>query len=140
MPVNLDFPRIRKLKKVCSDVWLCTKMLNNAISKQNYIHTLLSAFKMAYLYCFSLVGYLDFLDFFQKRFYNNNLSDHSSMLSFESEIGLKYDCVTSTLFRRSVPVVLVIVKSTRCSCWRICSGYFTNARHEQCDQITRLLA
>ena len=33
---NLDFPKIKILKKVCSDVWICTKCENNAIFKQNY--------------------------------------------------------------------------------------------------------
>ena len=28
---NLDFPKIKKLKKVCSDDWTCTKMLTNVI-------------------------------------------------------------------------------------------------------------
>ena len=27
---NLDFPKIKKLNKVCSDYWTCTKMLFSA--------------------------------------------------------------------------------------------------------------
>ena len=38
---NLDFPQIKILKKVCSDVWSCN-------IKQHYTLTLLIAFKMAY--------------------------------------------------------------------------------------------
>ena len=45
---TLDFPKIKKLKKVCSDVLAGTKMWKNDIFKQNYTLKLFIAYKMAY--------------------------------------------------------------------------------------------
>ena len=45
------------------------KCQDNGIFKQNYSLKLLITFKMAYSWCFSLGGYLDFPDFLQKKFY-----------------------------------------------------------------------
>ena len=62
---NLDFPKIQKLNKICSDVWTCTKM-----STQCYFQAKLFSktvyFKMASSYSFSSGGNLDFPDFVQK--------------------------------------------------------------------------
>ena len=69
---NLDFTKIKKMKKVCSDVWTCTKMLKECYFKQNYTPKLFIAFKMAYYCHFSLGGNLDSLDFLQKKFYKIN--------------------------------------------------------------------
>ena len=54
---NLDFPKIKKLKKVCSDVWTCTKMSRQCYFQQNNSLKLLITFKMAYSCCFSLGGH-----------------------------------------------------------------------------------
>ena len=65
---NLDFPKIKKLKEVCSEVWTCTKMLNQcAIFKQNNNPKLSIVFEMANYCRFSLGGNLDFIDFLQKK-------------------------------------------------------------------------
>ena len=53
---NLDFPKIKKFKKVWSGVWTCTKMLKQWYFKQNYTLKLFFAFKMAYFCWFSLWG------------------------------------------------------------------------------------
>ena len=45
------------------------KCENNAILKQKYTLKLITAFKMAYSWCFSLGGNLDFLDFLQMFYY-----------------------------------------------------------------------
>ena len=45
---------------------------NNAGFKQIYSLKLFIAFKIAYSYCFSLGGNLDFPEFLQKKFYNIN--------------------------------------------------------------------
>ena len=42
------------------------KCENNVIFKQNYAQKLFIAFKMAYSFCFGLIGNLDFPDFLQK--------------------------------------------------------------------------
>ena len=67
---NIDFPKIKKLNKVCSDDWTCTKMLKQCYLKLNYIQTLFICSKMAYSCCFSLEGNLDFLESLQKKFNN----------------------------------------------------------------------
>ena len=67
---NLDFPKIKKLNKVCFADWTCTKMLKQCYFQLNYIQTLFICSKMVYSCCFSLGGNLDFLDFLQKKFYN----------------------------------------------------------------------
>ena len=46
------------------------KCENNASFKQIYTPKLLIAFKIAFSYCFSLGGNLDFPEFLQKKFYN----------------------------------------------------------------------
>ena len=66
---NLDFSKIKKLKKVCSDVWTCTKMWKQCHFQQNFIQILFIDFKMAYSCWFSSRGNLDFLKNF---FYNIN--------------------------------------------------------------------
>ena len=48
--IKLFFPTI---KKVCSDAWTCTKMLNQCYFKPNYTQKLFISFKMAYSCCFS---------------------------------------------------------------------------------------
>ena len=60
--------KIEKLEKVCSDVWNCTQKCENieAISKQNNTLKLFNSFKIAFSWCFSLEGNLDFPDFLQK--------------------------------------------------------------------------
>ena len=47
---------------------------NEASFKQSYTLKLFIAFKMAYFCCFSLGGYLDFLEFLQKSFITSNSS------------------------------------------------------------------
>ena len=64
---NLENPKIKKLNKVCSDVWTCTKMGKLCFLKLNY--TILYFFISC---CFSYGGDLEFLDFLQKKFYNIN--------------------------------------------------------------------
>ena len=66
---NLDFTKIKKLNKVCSNVWTCTKMCENyAILNQNYTLELFIDLKMAYFCCFGWRGNLDFPDFLLKSF------------------------------------------------------------------------
>ena len=62
---NLNFTKIKKLKKVCSGVRTCTKMLKqyNTISKQNYTLTVLIALKWPIFAVSAQGGKLDFLDF-----------------------------------------------------------------------------
>ena len=51
---SLDFRKIKKLKKVCTDVWTCTTMFKQcSYFKQNYTLKLLISFQMAYSCCFS---------------------------------------------------------------------------------------
>ena len=59
---NLDFPKVKKLNKVCCDDWTCTKILTQCYIKLNYIRTLLICSKMGCSCCFSLGGNLNFLD------------------------------------------------------------------------------
>ena len=49
---NLEFPQIKKWKKVCYDVWTCTKMWKQCCFKQIYTLKLFIGFKMAYSCCF----------------------------------------------------------------------------------------
>ena len=56
-------------KKVCFDIWTCSKMW-----KQSTIIKLFIAFKMAYSGCFHLGEELDFLHFSQKKFYSIDIS------------------------------------------------------------------
>ena len=67
---NLDFPKIKKLKKVCSDV--CTYLHKNVktvlFSSKTIVFTCFFAFKMAYSCGFGLRGNLDFWDFLRKSF------------------------------------------------------------------------
>ena len=68
---NLDFPKIKKWKKGCSDVWTFSKMLKQWILfYKNYrvYLKLFIAFKMASSCRFSQGGNLDFRDFLQKSF------------------------------------------------------------------------
>ena len=62
---DLDFPKIKKLKKVCYDVWTSIKMWK-LYSKTVY------CFWNGILAAFGLRGNLDYRDFFQKKFYNIN--------------------------------------------------------------------
>ena len=71
---NLDFPKIKKLTKVCSSVWTCTKMWKQLTLFLAKLLTLklLIAFKMAYSCSFSSCN-LQLrrnLDFLQKKFFN----------------------------------------------------------------------
>ena len=61
------FPKIKKLNKVCSDDWTCTKRLKQCYLKLNYMRTKLICSKMFFSCCFSLGENLDFI---QKKFYN----------------------------------------------------------------------
>ena len=65
---NLNFPKIKKLNTVGSNVCTCTKMWKLCYFKQNYTLELFVAFKMAYSCCFGLRGNRDFPDFLQKSF------------------------------------------------------------------------
>ena len=51
---NLDFPKIKKFTKVCSNAWTCTKCENNAIFKQKYTRKLFISFKYPILAVFAL--------------------------------------------------------------------------------------
>ena len=65
---NLDFPKIKKLNKDCSNVWTSTKCENNAILKQDNTLKLFNVFKMAYSCGFGLSRNLEFPEFLQKSF------------------------------------------------------------------------
>ena len=69
---NLDFPKVKKLNKVCSNVWTCSKMWKQCYFKQNNALELFISLKMAISCCFGLRGSLDFPDFLQIKFYNIN--------------------------------------------------------------------
>ena len=69
---NLDFPKIKKLNKGCSNVWTCSKMSKQCYFKQNNALELFISLKMAISCCFGLRGNLDFPDFLQIKFYNIN--------------------------------------------------------------------
>ena len=75
---NLDFPKIKKLKKIVLMFEPALKCQDNAIFKQNYSLNFFITFKMAYSCCFSLVGNLDFSWFPPKKFHN---IDYSSNLN-----------------------------------------------------------
>ena len=59
------------------------KCQDNGIFKQNYSLKLLITFKMAYSWCFSLGGNLDFPDFLQKKFYIIDCWKENSLLYFD---------------------------------------------------------
>ena len=67
---NLDFPKIKEFKNVCSDVWTCIKMLKQCYFQLYYIQTLFICSKVAFSCSFSKGGNLEFLDFPPKKFYN----------------------------------------------------------------------
>ena len=71
---NLDFPIIKKVKKVSSDVWTRIKCENNAVLNQNYALKLFTTFKMAYSCCFNLGWNLDIPESPPKKFYNIDYS------------------------------------------------------------------
>ena len=73
---NVDFPKIKKLKKVCYNVLTCTKMSKHSIFKQNCTLKLFISFKISYSCCFSFRGNLEFPDFLHKKFYNINWLGH----------------------------------------------------------------
>ena len=58
---NLDFPKIKKLKKVCYNVWICTKMWKLGYFLAKLTLELFIALEMVYYCCFSSGGNLDFL-------------------------------------------------------------------------------
>ena len=55
------------------------KCENNAIFKQNYTQKLFISVKIFYTCCFGLRGNLEFPNFLQKKFYNINYREQSSM-------------------------------------------------------------
>ena len=62
---NLDFPKIKKLKKICDNVWTCTKMWKQCtICNQNYTIELFNFFKISYTCCFGFRWNLEFPDFY----------------------------------------------------------------------------
>ena len=65
---NIDFPKIKRLNKICSGVSTSTKMWKQCYFKLNYTLTLYFAFKIALLLMFQLRGKLENLDFLQKSF------------------------------------------------------------------------
>ena len=67
---NLDFPKIKKLNKVCFADWTCTKTLKRCYFQLNNIQTLFICSKVVYSGCFGLRGNLDFPGFLQIKFYN----------------------------------------------------------------------
>ena len=77
---NLDFPKIKKLNKVCSMSEPAQKCENYAIFKQNYTLQLFIALKMVYCCSLGLRGNLDFPDFLQNKFYNINYWLDKSLL------------------------------------------------------------
>ena len=81
---NLDFPKIKKLNKVCCDDWTCTKMLTQCYFKLNYIRTLF-VLKWPILAVSAKGGNLDFLDFLQKKFYNIDYWTRFSFLCARSK-------------------------------------------------------
>ena len=68
---NLNFPKIKKLKKVSSDVWTCTTYNEKTMLflPKLYSKTVFSL-KMSYSFYFGSRGNLDFPDFPPKKFYN----------------------------------------------------------------------
>ena len=56
---NLDFSKIKKLKKLCSECWTCTKMGKQYYYKVKLYSEIVFCFKMAYSCCFSWRGNLD---------------------------------------------------------------------------------
>ena len=76
---NLDFPKIKKLNKVCSMSEPAQKCENYAIFKQNYTLQLFIALKMVYCCSLGLRGNLDFPDFIQNKFYNINYCKGKNM-------------------------------------------------------------
>ena len=92
---NVDFPKIKKLKKVCWDVWTCTKMWKHcAIFNQIYTLKLYIAFKMAYSCCFSLGGNIDFPEFLQKSFITSTTGE--THLLYEGKLTSYFPGLDST--------------------------------------------
>ena len=85
---DLDFPKIKKMKNVCSDIWTCTKLWKLFLSKSTYTLNLFFAFKMAYSCCFSWGGNLDFLDLVQKKIITST-TDCFFQISSKSSTHLK---------------------------------------------------
>ena len=69
---NLDFPKIKTLKKVCSMSEPAQKCENHAIIKQNYTLKLFISFKISHSCYFGQRGNREFPDFLHKKFYNVN--------------------------------------------------------------------
>ena len=103
---NLDFPKIKTLNKIGSNVWTCTKMWKLCYFKQNFTLELFVAFKTANSCCFGLRGNLDFPDFLQKQFYNINYWPTKSQLDLPLQIrrwkSVEPDvtCLRATTFHR----------------------------------------
>ena len=72
---NLEFPKIKEFKNVCSDVWTCIKMLKQCYFQLYYIQTLFICSKMAFSCSFSKGGNLEFLDFLQKKVLEHRLQN-----------------------------------------------------------------
>ena len=69
---NLDFPKIKKLKKVCSDVWTCTKMWEQCYFQAKLYSKAVYCFEKGLFMQFWLKVKSRFSRFPPKRFYNIN--------------------------------------------------------------------
>ena len=96
---NINFPKIKKLNKVCSFLWLnLHKNVKQCYFELNYIRTLLICSKMAYSCCFSLGGNLgDFLDFLQKGFIASTTCRHFSCSTKDIFAQLFYSILLRTI-------------------------------------------
>ena len=90
--VNLEYPKLKKLNKVCSNVWTCTKLWKQCYFYINLYSRTVYGFYNGLCLLFQFRGNLEFIDFLQKKFCNITYWSNPVMSSISLFTDFHVEC------------------------------------------------